>query len=62
MYSHYKKTYTLKVLIGYAPTGMFTFVSRAFGGRTSHSFITKESSSGEVLTVRAGNGRQGLPY
>ncbi|XP_042146290.1 uncharacterized protein LOC121835842 [Ixodes scapularis] len=42
-YSHYKKTYTAKVLIGCAPSGMITFVSNAYGGRTSDCFITKES-------------------
>ncbi|CAN8028488.1 unnamed protein product [Ixodes persulcatus] len=42
-YSHYKKTYTAKVLIGCAPTGMIIFVSNAYGGRTSDCFITKES-------------------
>lgn len=42
-YSHYKKTYTAKVLTGCAPTGMITFVSNAYGGRTSDCFITKKS-------------------
>ncbi|XP_029850196.2 uncharacterized protein LOC115332061 [Ixodes scapularis] len=37
-YSHYKN-YTAKVLVG-----MITFVGTAFGGRTSDSFLTKESA------------------
>lgn len=43
-YSHYKKNYTAKVLVGCAPSGMITFVGTAFGGRTSDSFLTKESA------------------
>lgn len=43
-YSHYKKTYTAKVLVGCAPSGMITFVGTAFGGRASDSFLTKESA------------------
>lgn len=43
MYSYYKGTYTLKFLIGISPNGAVTFLSKAFGGRTSDSTITVES-------------------
>ncbi|XP_064461554.1 uncharacterized protein LOC135371427 [Ornithodoros turicata] len=42
-YSHYKKTYTAKVLIGCTPSGFISFVSQAFGGRASDTHVTKES-------------------
>lgn len=42
-YSHYKNTYTAKILIGCTPSGFISFVSKAYGGRASDSHITKES-------------------
>ncbi|XP_040067788.1 uncharacterized protein LOC121834518 isoform X1 [Ixodes scapularis] len=46
-YSIYKKTYTAKILICTTPGGLISYVSRAYGGRTSDTHITRES---EVLT------------
>lgn len=43
MYSNYKSAYTCKFLIAIAPNGMITFVSKAYGGRSSDSFITNDS-------------------
>ncbi|XP_064467623.1 uncharacterized protein LOC135378506 [Ornithodoros turicata] len=43
MYSNYKGAYTLKFLVGISPNGAVTFLSKAFGGRTSDSSITVES-------------------
>lgn len=42
-YSHYKKTYTVKVLIGCAPSGMITVVGAGYGGRASDSQLTARS-------------------
>ncbi|XP_023247757.1 uncharacterized protein LOC111643784, partial [Copidosoma floridanum] len=42
-YSHYKKGFTAKVLIGCSPSGLITFVSPCAGGRKSDSQITLES-------------------
>ena len=41
--SNYKKHNTLKVLVGIAPNGMITFLSKAWGGRASDNYITKTS-------------------
>lgn len=43
MYSNYKGTYTAKFLIGIAPSGLVTFVSKAYGGRATDAFITVDS-------------------
>lgn len=43
IYSWYKGTYTAKVLICETPGGHISYVSEAYGGRASDSFITKES-------------------
>jgi hypothetical protein len=43
MYSHYKSTFTVKFLVGCAPSGEVTFISRAFGGRTTDTEITVQS-------------------
>ncbi|XP_034238939.1 uncharacterized protein LOC117643890 [Thrips palmi] len=43
LYSQYKKGYTLKVLLGCAPSGLISFVSRNYGGRASDKFITSHS-------------------
>lgn len=42
-YSWYKGTYTGKVLVCETPGGHISYVSQAYGGRASDSFITKES-------------------
>lgn len=42
-YSHYKKTYTVKVLIGCAPSGMITLVGTGYGGRASDAQLTARS-------------------
>ena len=41
-YSNYKKHNTLKVLIGIAPTGAITFISKAWTGRVSDKVITQK--------------------
>jgi len=38
-YSHYKSTHTLKYLIGITPAGTVSYVSPAYGGRTSDKTI-----------------------
>ncbi|XP_037515634.1 uncharacterized protein LOC119392748 [Rhipicephalus sanguineus] len=43
LFSHYKGCYTLKFLIGILPNGVVTFLSDAYGGRTSDTRITLES-------------------
>ncbi|CAN7981578.1 unnamed protein product [Ixodes pacificus] len=42
-YSQYKGCFTVKYLIGIAPSGLVTFLSDGFGGRTSDTAITVES-------------------
>lgn len=42
-YSHYKKGFTTKALIGCSPSGLITFVSPCAGGRKSDCQITVES-------------------
>lgn len=42
-WSDYKKHNTIKVLIGIAPNGSITFLSKAWGGRTSDKKITSDS-------------------
>lgn len=41
-YSHYKRTYTAKILVGETPGGMISFVSNGYGGKASDSLITDE--------------------
>lgn len=43
LYSQYKKGYTLKLLLGCAPSGLISYVSKTFGGRASDKFITSQS-------------------
>lgn len=42
-WSDYKKNNTVKFLVGIAPNGMITFLSKAWGGRASDQLITRES-------------------
>ena len=42
-YSNYKHHNTLKYLIGITPTGSVSFISKAYGGRTSDKVITQRS-------------------
>jgi hypothetical protein len=43
MYSHYKARMTIKFLVACAPSGEITFISKAFGGRTTDTEITVKS-------------------
>jgi len=43
MYSHYKGGFTVKFLIGIAPSGEITFLSKAFGGRATDAEIVTRS-------------------
>lgn len=42
-YSHYKETHTAKYMIGIAPGGLITYVSKGNGGRTSDKQIFEEN-------------------
>ncbi|XP_071575643.1 uncharacterized protein [Temnothorax nylanderi] len=42
MYSSYKSCFTVKYLIAISPSGLITFVSKGYGGRSSDSFITND--------------------
>ena len=42
-WSDYKKHHTVKFLVGIAPNGMITCLSKAWGGRASDQHITKTS-------------------
>ncbi|XP_063634357.1 uncharacterized protein LOC134805000 [Cydia splendana] len=48
-YSHYKKGFTAKVLIGITPGGFISFKSKVAGGRKSDSQITVESGLVDLL-------------
>ena len=41
-YSNYKSHNTVKYLIGIAPTGMITFISKGWGGRTSDKHVIEQ--------------------
>lgn len=43
MYSHFKGTYTAKVLIGITPSAVISFLSPVYGGKASDVQITTES-------------------
>ncbi len=49
MWSNYKQRYTVKFLVGIAPSGEVTFVSRGYGGRTTDTEITIDSGFPELL-------------
>lgn len=42
-HSHHYSSNTIKCLVAFAPSGLITFMSSAFGGRCSDKFITRES-------------------
>ncbi|XP_037498213.2 uncharacterized protein LOC119371824 [Rhipicephalus sanguineus] len=42
-YSHYKRTYTVKVLVSETPGGLISYISPAYGGKASDTHITKQS-------------------
>lgn len=42
-YSQYKKRHTIKVLTGVSPAGLITYVSKAYGGRTSDKELFQQS-------------------
>ena len=43
MYSNYKSRFTAKFLVGIAPSGEITFISKSYGGRTTDTEITVKS-------------------
>ena len=49
LWSNYKHAYTLKFLVGIAPSGEFTFLSKAFGGRATDTEITVRSGLVQLL-------------
>ena len=42
-WSNYKNRHTVKILIGIAPSGEITFISKAFGGRITDTELTIQS-------------------
>lgn len=48
-WSDYKKHNTIKFLVGIAPNGMITFLSKVWGGRASDQHITKSSGFLDLL-------------
>lgn len=51
MYSRYKSSYTIKVLVGITPNGCICFLSKSYGGRSSDSYITNDSGFLKKLEV-----------
>lgn len=42
MYSRYKSAYTVKALVAITPSGLISFLSKCYGGRSSDTFITND--------------------
>ncbi|XP_043267041.1 uncharacterized protein [Venturia canescens] len=53
MYSRYKGGFTVKFLIAISPSGMITFISKGYGGRSTDGFITNDS--GFISLVEPGD-------
>ncbi|KAK0166587.1 hypothetical protein PV327_004080 [Microctonus hyperodae] len=59
-YSHHKKGFTIKLLVGITPSGYICFISKAAGGQKSDAEITTESGlldlleDGDVVLVDKG--------
>ena len=51
MYSSYKSRWTYKFLLGCAPSGEITFISKSFGGRTTDSELTVKSGFIKLIEV-----------
>ena len=49
LYSNYKSAFTVKFLVGIAPSGEFTFVSKAYGGRVTDTHLTVNSGILKLL-------------
>ena len=49
MYSNYKSSHTVKFLIGIAPSGEIIFISKAYGGRVTDTYLTVNSGILELL-------------
>ncbi len=49
MYSNYKSAFTMKFLLGIAPSGLITFLSKAYGGRVTDCHLTADSGFLELL-------------
>ncbi len=49
LYSNYKSSFTVKLLVGIAPSGEFVFISKAFGGRVTDTFLTVNSGILQLL-------------
>lgn len=53
MFSNYKGCFTVKFLVGIAPSGIISFLSRPYGGRSTDSFIT--SNCGILHLLKPGD-------
>lgn len=48
-YSNYKGTFTSKFMLGISPSGLITYISKAYGGRTSDKQIFAQSEIAEQM-------------
>lgn len=55
MYSHYKNSYTVKVLVAITSSGFISFLSKCYGGRTNDSFITNDNDCGFLSKLEPGD-------
>ncbi|KAF2898660.1 hypothetical protein ILUMI_07515 [Ignelater luminosus] len=51
-YSHYKSRHTVKFLIGVTPSGLISYLSKGYGGRTSDKAIFNNENLIEKLEIR----------